>query len=170
MCLGLLSLTMCRWQPFVPEPGINSPTYRPVYITTASLQTLALIGPQPLKNPGKIYVKDTYLFINEVGTGFHIVDNTDPANPRKLAFVGIPGNTDMAIKGSTLYANNGPDLLVYSIADLTNITLTKRVPNVLPLPNQFPDATNVRFECPDPRRGYIVRWEAAPVNNPACFR
>lgn len=169
VCLSLFWLTNCR-QPSPLEPPLSSVTYRPVYISRAELTTTTLLAPQPLKNPGKIYIKNHYLLVGESGNGFHIIDNTDPAKPRKLAFMAIPGNTDFAIKGNTLYANNGADLLVYDIADLSNIRLVKRLENVLPPQNNYPDARNVRFECADPSRGYVIRWEAAPVQNPTCFR
>ncbi|HEX9958211.1 MAG TPA: hypothetical protein VGA96_13185 [Fibrella sp.] len=169
VCLSLFWLANCRHQPPV-EPPMSSVTYRPVYMSRAEFTTIALMAPQPLKNPGKIYIKDHYLLVGESGNGFHIVDNTDPAKPRKLAFVSIPGNTDFAIKDNTLYANNGADLLTYNITDLNNIRLMKRLENVLPAQNDFPDARNVRFECADPSRGYVIRWEAAPVQDPKCFR
>jgi hypothetical protein len=166
---SLFCLTNCRQQPPL-EPPMSSTTYRPVYIPYADFKLVSTLGPQPLKDPGKIYVKDNYLLIGESNSGFHVVDNSDPAKPRKLAFVAIPGNTDFAIKDNTLYANNGPDLLVYNIADLSNIRLVKRLANVLPAQNNYPDARNVRFECADPNRGYVIRWEIAPVQNPNCYR
>ncbi len=169
VCFSLFCLANCRQRQPI-EPPISSPTYRPVYISYTDLKLVNILAPQPLKNPGKIYVKDNYLLIGESGNGFHIVDNTDPAKPRKLGFVSIPGNTDFAIKDKTLYANNGADLLVYNIADLSNIRLAKRLENVLPVENNYPEARNVRFECVDPKRGYVIRWEAAPIQDPNCFR
>jgi hypothetical protein len=167
--LGLFWLANCRHPGPPPEPPANAPTYRPVYLAYSELKTLNILPPEPLKNPGKIYVKDTYLLVGESGRGFHIIDNANPAQPRKLAFVAIPGNTDFAIKDSTLYANNGADLLAYNIGNLQNIRLMKRLENVFPNHN-YPDARNVRFECADPARGYVVRWEQAPVQDPQCYR
>ena len=52
--------------------------------------------------PGKIYFKDNYLFVNEYGKGIHVIDNSNPADPKKIAFYKILGNVDMAIRGNIL--------------------------------------------------------------------
>src|SRR5665648_630709 len=44
-----------------------------------------------LKNPGKIYFKDNYIFIVEELKGIHVFDNTDPSSPLKKVFVNLPG-------------------------------------------------------------------------------
>lgn len=168
--LSLFGLATCHYSEPPPEPNGNAPTYRPVYLSTTELRTLQVLDPQPLRSPGKIYVKDLYLLVGETGRGIHVIDNADPANPRKLVFISIPGNSDFAIKDNTLYANNGPDLVAYDISNLQTIRQTRRIENVLPAPQNYPDLRNVRFECVDPAKGYVVRWEAAPVSNPQCYR
>ncbi|GAB3699530.1 hypothetical protein GCM10027592_25690 [Spirosoma flavus] len=127
------------------------------------------LAPQPMKNVGKIYVKDTYLFINEVGSGIHIVDNRDPTNPVKLAFLFIPGNHDLAVKDSTLYADNVLDMVAFNIANPRNVRLVKRIENTFDYP-AFPSETNVRFECADRNKGVVIRWEKATVENAQCYR
>jgi hypothetical protein len=72
---------------------------------------IALQGPQKLQQPGKIYVKDDMLLINEMGKGIHVVYNENPAAPKKVAFVKIPGNIDVAVKGDIIYADNYMDLV-----------------------------------------------------------
>ena len=130
------------------------------------VQTLA---PQPLKNVGKIYVKDNYLFIYEVGSGIHIVDNRNPEKPVQLAFVFILGNQELAIKDSILYADNVTDLVALNIANPLNVRLVKRIENAFEY-SAYPLATNVRFECADPSRGAVIRWEKAVIENPQCYR
>ena len=68
----------------------------------SSLKTLPA---QELENPGKIYVKDNYLFINEVKKGIHVIDNTNPASPKAISFIQILGNIDIAVKDNILYAD-----------------------------------------------------------------
>ena len=34
--------------------------------------------PIEISIPGKIFFKDDYLFVNEVGKGIHVIDNSDP--------------------------------------------------------------------------------------------
>lgn len=75
-------------------------------------QTIALEAPKALKAPGKIYIKDDMLLINEVGKGIHVVNNQNPQEPEKLAFIKIPGNIDVAVKGDLIYADNYMDLVV----------------------------------------------------------
>ncbi len=72
---------------------------------------IELQAPQKLHQPGKIYVKDDMLLINEMGKGIHVVYNENPADPKKVAFVKIPGNIDVAMKGDIIYADNYMDLV-----------------------------------------------------------
>ena len=154
---------------YAPVPPSTSDIYRPIYAPSADVRTIQTLAPQPLRNVGKIYVKDNYLFINELGSGIHIVDNRKPENPVKLAFISIPGNHDVAIKDSTLYADNVVDLVVLNIADPRDVQLVKRIENAFEK-SAYPLATNVRFECIDPDRGVVIGWEKAAVENPQCYR
>jgi hypothetical protein len=83
------------------------------YKTNAELRTdaIELQGPQKLQQPGKIYVKDDMILINEMGKGIHVVYNENPSEPQKVAFVKIPGNIDVAVKGDIIYADNYMDLV-----------------------------------------------------------
>lgn len=72
-------------------------------------------GPRDLENPGKLYVYQQYLFINEKEEGVHIYDNSDPANPTSVGFIAIPGNVDIAVKDGYMYADNYMDLLTIDI-------------------------------------------------------
>jgi len=85
-----------------------------------------------LKEPGKIYMAGNYLLINEKSKGIHVINNTDARNPVSIAFLNIPGNTDMAVKNNILYADNYMDLVVLDLSDPTNISLIKRVENTFP--------------------------------------
>ena len=73
-----------------------------------------------------------YIFLNEVNKGVHIIDNTNPVNPVIKSFINIPGNVDIAVKGSTLYADLYTDLVVVDITDPLNATLKKVVTKVFP--------------------------------------
>ena len=165
---GCVVLDGCG-RPYTPPPPTTGDIYRPVYASNETIRTVEVLAPQPLKKAGKIYVKDNYLFINEVGNGIHVVDNRDPAKPVKLAFLSIPGNQEIAIKDSTLYADNVRDLVALNIGNPRNIRVVKRIENVFEY-FAYPIATNVRFECPDPERGVVIRWEKAAIENPQCYR
>lgn len=88
--------------------------------------------PQALVNPGKIYTKDQYLFINELKEGIHIIDNRNPSAPTPVAFVRIPGNGDMAIRNNILYADSYMDLVTFDISNPSSIQAINRVQNVFP--------------------------------------
>lgn len=82
--------------------------------------------PTDLEKPGKIYFKEPYLFVNELNKGIHVIDNSDAANPQNIAFIEIPGNVDIAVKGNTLYADSYTDLLSIDISNPLAINLKDR--------------------------------------------
>ena len=97
ICLVGLSFVSCT------DSCENTETYvylEPIYTSANEVRaSFASLNPQSLENPGKIYRKDHYLFINERGKGIHIFDNNDKTNPTPLSFLNLPGNFDVAVKG-----------------------------------------------------------------------
>jgi len=88
--------------------------------------------PRTIKQSGKIYAWEDYIFINDKNEGVHIIDNTDPFNPQNIKFIKIPRNMDIAIKDEKLYADNGMDLAVFDISDINQISEIGRVQDVFP--------------------------------------
>lgn len=86
--------------------------------------------PQDLVKPGKIYAYNQYLIVSETKKGIHVIDNTNPANPVKIAFVKIPGVIDIAVKDNILYADSYTDLVALNITDPTKISEVGRVKNM----------------------------------------
>ncbi|MCU0402338.1 MAG: hypothetical protein MUE75_15255 [Algoriphagus sp.] len=110
-------------------------TYRtmmPVYLEMADVRAriIASEPAKPLDNPGKIYIYEDYLLVNEPSKGIHILDNSNPANPINLSFIPIEGNIDLAVNDNILYADNYVDLLAFDISKITNIKLVNRVKDV----------------------------------------
>lgn len=100
-------------------------------ITIGDLRTgVKTEAARTLENPGKIYIKDNYLFINEIKKGIHIIDNANPASPRVLSFLAIPGNVDMAVKGNILYADSYSDMVSFDISNPLSIKEVGRVEEV----------------------------------------
>ncbi len=98
---------------------------------------------QPLKETGKIYIKDHLIFLNEFGKGIHVINNRNPYKPEIIAFLNIPGNVDIAIRDNILYADSYTDLVVIDIRDPKNIKEIKRIKNIfpdIPLPSSFMEA------------------------------
>ncbi len=105
------------------------PIYRSLSQVRANMKNTDAIS---IKNSGKIYVQGKYIFLNEVDKGIHVIDNSIPSSPRNLSFISIPGNEDMAIKGSTLYADSYNDLVAIDISDPLHIAVRKIVDNAFP--------------------------------------
>ncbi len=107
--------------------------YKPVYKTPAEVRgNIKTNTAQSVERPGKIFVKGNYIFLNEVDKGIHVIDNSNPAQPRNIAFINIPGNVDLAVKGNTLYADLYTDLVAIDITNPQNVVLKKVVDGVFP--------------------------------------
>ncbi len=105
--------------------------YDPVYAPMEQVRvTAAYENPREIENPGKIYYKDGFVYINEVDKGIHVIDNRDLKNPTAIGFVNLPGNKDLAARGDYLYADNYMDLVVLNIADQSAISEHARVQDV----------------------------------------
>ncbi|WP_179020035.1 hypothetical protein [Winogradskyella forsetii] len=102
---------------------------RSVFETTTTLEST----PRAIENSGKIYVKDDYIFINEVNEGFHLINNSNPSNPQNIGFIKVLGSSDLSIKDDVIYINNATDLIAVTIDDTSEtLTITKRLENVFP--------------------------------------
>jgi hypothetical protein len=171
-CLALLMVS-CYWrdsEPFIGNVKFDGTGYRPVYKNSDEIARVEVSPAQSLKEPGKIYTYDRYLFINELGQGIHIVDNADPKRPENLSFISIIGNYDIAVKGNWLYADNLSNLLVIDITDPKAPKLTKTIPNAIPI-RDFPPLQGIYFECADSKKGIVVDWEKVPMDKqPKCYR
>ena|SRR5688572_7867773 len=126
--------------------------YKPVYKTAAEVRAnIKSNTAQPVERPGKIFVKGNYIFLNEVDKGIHVIDNSNPAQPRNVTFINIPGNVDIAVKGNTLYADLYTDLIAIDISNPQNVVLKKVVEGV------FPDRYYYGFRRDS--LGIIASWE-----------
>ncbi|MCP4137196.1 MAG: hypothetical protein GY754_39875 [bacterium] len=162
----------------------TSTLYKPVYMPYGEFRnSFKVEKPRPLIDPGRIYLKDNFIFINEKDKGIHIIDNSDPRAPRKVAFLNILGNMDMAIQGNYLYADSHIDLLVVDIRRLSEaplkIGMINRLEEVFPYDpgkriklSMFNDRRTFRrfrrFSRPrdrvsfvpiDTSKGIVVDWE-----------
>ncbi|MCU0451175.1 MAG: hypothetical protein MUC97_15270 [Bernardetiaceae bacterium] len=100
-----------------------------------------------LAQAGKIWYDEGFLYVNILNEGVMVINNYDPTAPRKVGFISIPGNVDMAVRGTTLYANSHQDLVAIDIRDLKNVKEIARVPAVFthrPRQNSW-DANTIAF-------------------------
>jgi len=135
----------------------------PIYLKYSDLRTSVKSSPaQTLKAPGKIYYKDNYIFINELMKGIHIIDNSNTSSPVFVNFVEIPGNTDIAIKNNTLYADSYVDIICLDISNISNIKEVNRIQNKLPY--MVPETGNeYRIEPVDKEKGVVIGWNVETV-------
>jgi hypothetical protein len=157
--------------------------YKPVYSTDSSQFRVEALGPQPVKFAGKIYVKGNLIFQNDLGSGIHVIDNSNPNSPNRVGFIRVVGNSEISIKGNYLYANSFTDLLVIDISNWQNVVEVTRVRqaffagsqayagtnitnNYIPLPER-----GVYFECPGNTNIYSVQtgWVKDSVSTYSCY-
>lgn len=146
--------------------------YQPVYLSESEAKTIAYESPRALKNQGKIYVKDNYIFIGDIGLGVHVIDNSNPEAPQKVGFIRIYGNHDIAIKGTSLYADNYSDLVTIDISNMSQPIVTKRIEAFYNLSqNNYPPNVpyGTYFECVDPSKGFVVDWQEVELESPNCY-
>lgn len=107
--------------------------YQPVYKTTAEVKANIKSGiPKEVENPGKLVILGNYIFLNEIDKGIHVIDNSNAASPKNIAFITVPGNMDLAVKGNTLYADLYSDLVTIDITNPLNAIVKKYNEGVFP--------------------------------------
>ncbi len=126
-CLLLFSIQSCLKDKLTHTYTV----YTPIYETKEQVAlNIKSNEPKDVQMPGKFFVYGNYIFLNEIDKGVHIIDNTDPGNPVVKAFVDIPGNLDIAVKGNILYADMYQDLIAVDISDPLHAKLVKDLPDV----------------------------------------
>ena len=134
---------------------------KPIVMSKAEFRnSLDITIPQPVEKSGKIYAYQDLIFVNDRFKGVHVIDNSDPSNPQKIAFIEIAGNVDISVKNNYLYADSLTDLVVLDISDINNIRIVTRMENVFndylvwPLEADILDYPQMDFES-----DIIVGWE-----------
>ena len=97
---------------------------------TAFRSSVEVIAPKTIEEPGKIYVYQDYIFVGDVHSGIHIIDNSDPKSPKAIKFIQIPGNEDISVKDNFLYADSATDLVVFDISDINNVSIIEQLEDV----------------------------------------
>jgi hypothetical protein len=137
--------------------------YAPVYLSYKDLRAAVTEEQRTdLKNPGKIYFKDNYIFIVEELEGVHVYDNSDPSSPVKKSFVKLPGVVDISISGFIMYADSYVDLVVLDVENIDNIHEVGRVKDIFPYTvpvykTDYP-TTNI-----DKEKGVVTAWELKTI-------
>lgn len=139
--------------------------YEPVYTSMEEIRSsVELLPPVDLKQVGKIYFNNGYLFINEPNEGVHVIDNRNPSNPINLAFINIPGAFDLAVKGNILFSDSYMDLVAIDISNPTAVTEIGRIENLFEEYNSYGYYASSEF-------GVITDWqlkEEVTVTESSC--
>lgn len=120
---------------------------RPVYKTKQEVWSEIKSKPaKAIVNPGKISLFGTTIFLNEIDKGVHVIDNSNPSQPRNIGFIEVPGNVDLAVKGNRLYADLFNDLITIDISNPQQVQVLSTKERVFPhraFSNGFSADTNL---------------------------
>ena len=124
--MTMISVTSCLSDQCTDQ--IEYTRYDAVYMDANQFRVDQIVteDQKQLENPGKIYYYNDFLFINQLGEGVHIYDNSDSANPTFVKFYKIPGNFDIVIKDGLMLADNVIDLITIDISDINNPVIIDR--------------------------------------------
>lgn len=140
---------------------------RPVVMDaiTFKAEAIDITTPVPIVSSGKIYTYQNYIFVNDVGLGFHVIDNTEPSSPKSIAFIKLEGNNDISIKDDKLYADSYGDLVIFDISDINSITISSRIVNAIYNNEvwfsnmEFPQADIYEYNAVDYDKDIVIGWE-----------
>lgn len=118
-----------------------------------------VVAPKPINESGKIYAYENYIFVNDKYKGVHVIDNSDPGSPQKVAFIKIAGNVDISIKGNFLYADSLTDLMVLDISEINTIRIVNRLEDVLRDNIVWPIADIYEYDGVDYENEILVGWD-----------
>ena len=160
-----LLVSGCIYEPF--EGRVPTEGYRPVYGPQDAFE-IKMVSAREVNNPGKIYLYQHYLLVNEYANGIHVFDNSDPSHPEAVGFIQMLGNTDMAIKDGVLYADHNGQLVGLTVNNFMTLQENAR----LPLQNWVHGVTppaHAYFECIDPGKGAVIAWQQSTNENFECY-
>jgi hypothetical protein len=142
---------------------VNYSEYKPVLMTREQLEkSIAYSAAREMVQPGKIFIKGDTIFINEKYKGIHVIDNSNPENPKNIGFIIIPGCMDISMKNQVLYADNSVDLIAINLSKgLNRLNVTERLretfPELTPPDNRVLQSQYLKGNRP--ANTLIVGWE-----------
>ena len=138
--------------------------YKPIYSNDASLKKVVSDTVRAVKNAGKIYAYQNYLLQCEVGEGIHVIDNSNPATAKRIAFIKILGCNEISIKSNYLYTNSFKDLVTINISNINQPVETQRIANAFNVTGYLPEPPEKGYyECVDLTKGIVIGWSKDSV-------
>ena len=142
---------------------VNYSDYKPILMTREQLEkSVSFTNAKEMHQPGKIYLKGDTIFINEKYKGIHVIDNSNPQQPKNIGFIVIPGCMDISMKNNVLYADNSVDLIAIDLSNnLSQLRVTERLretfPELTPPDNRVLQSQYLKGNRPE--NTVIVAWE-----------
>jgi len=137
----------------------------PVFMSVSEFRNSVRVTKEQhqISNYGKICFYNGFLYISESEVGIHIINNTNPSQPRIVGFIELVGNADLAIRDNILYADALIDLVWFDISDPANPQLQGRLENVFPealpiIDNQYGYDFSMCYSEDGRKKGFIVSW------------
>lgn len=161
--VALIGLSSCQDR-VVQTYEANTPIYQSLEEWRQT--QFQMEGPRALEHPGKIYIYNNYLIVNELYRGVHFFDNTNPSSPTALGFLPVLANADIAIKDNVMYLDTYLDLLAFDITDIQNPTFLGRAMDVFEFVSVgYLEGYNPNYPMAmvDPSQGIVVGWEISKV-------
>src|SRR5450432_276092 len=124
-----LLLSGCMKDKVTKTYTINTPIYETLTKFREQIKSLPSL---PITTTGRMTLAGHYIFLSEPNKGIHVIDNSNPAAPKNISFINIPGNVEIAVKGNTLYADSYGDLVTLDITDPTEVIVRDFESNVFP--------------------------------------
>ncbi len=161
--LTLFTIVACE------KKDVEVQGYAPIYADKTDMYKIESQAPKPIVNGGKIYVIQNYTFQVEVGVGIHVIETSNLSNPSKVAFISVPGCSEVSVKNNILYTNNYTDLVGIDLSNLQTAKTVSRIENTFKMVDQdAPDEQGVYFECVDKDKGMVIAWSQKNLLNPKC--
>jgi hypothetical protein len=155
--LAIVFISSCS-DKYTEELYVNAPVYMSYDELRSAVNQTA---PQELVQPGKIYFRGDYLLVVEYVKGIHLIDVSNPANPRNKAFIEIPGCVDMAVKDNALYADSYVDLVIMDISDMDHIRLSGRINDILPYTLPVAENDQLPYGKVEANKGIVTGWQTS---------
>jgi len=163
----LISLNSCK-DKFTKTYQANIPIY--MDYDEWRNQDLTMQAAKTVENPGKLWIKDQYLFINEPMKGVHVFNNSIPSNPINIGFIPVISSLDIAVKGNVLFVDSYTDIISFDITNPEAITMICRTNDVFKN-DKIQTSQGYNFNIPaielNASNGVIIGWEQQEVTEEA---
>ncbi|MFK8056475.1 MAG: LVIVD repeat-containing protein [Saprospiraceae bacterium] len=111
----------------------------PVTLDRTTVQNeIEIVPAMDLCLGGGIYAYGDFIFMNRLNEGYHILDNSNPEAPQNVAFLKVPGATQMSFVDGKLVSNCYADLVTLELDGILSARLLSSTPNFLLDENTLP--------------------------------